>query len=109
MFEPLVRSNPVSRKGGLSHRHPDRIIGDKAYSSQANRLLLRRLGIRITIPRKKNEKRSGPFDKECYRERNQVERLINRLKQNRRVATRYEKRGPNYLAMVMLASIRLWL
>jgi transposase len=41
--------------------------------------------------------------------RNRVERLMNRLKQFRRVATRYEKRGEQYLAMVELAAIRLWL
>jgi transposase len=38
-----------------------------------------------------------------------VERLINRLKQFRRVATRYEKRADNYLAMVLIVSILLWL
>ncbi len=44
-----------------------------------------------------------------YRERNLVERAINRLKQFRRVATRYEKRGENYLAMLTIAAILLWL
>ena len=44
-----------------------------------------------------------------YRERNRVERLINRLKQFRRVATRYEKRADNYLAMLTIATIILWL
>jgi transposase len=44
-----------------------------------------------------------------YRERNKVERLINRLKQNRRVATRYEKRAVNYLAMITLGMILLWI
>jgi transposase len=44
-----------------------------------------------------------------YRERNVVERLINQLKQFRRVATRYEKRAANYLAMVTIAAITLWL
>jgi len=44
-----------------------------------------------------------------YRERNRVERLMNRLKQFRRIATRYEKRAATYLAMVTLAAILLWL
>lgn len=44
-----------------------------------------------------------------YRERNRVERLINRLKQYRRIATRYEKYAVNYLAMLMIGAIRLWL
>ncbi len=61
--------------------------------------------MRSTIPRKRNECRRGPFDRAVDRERNRVERLINRLKQFRRVATRYEKRAVNYLAMVTLAAI----
>jgi transposase len=43
-----------------------------------------------------------------YRERNRVERLIHRLKQRRRIATRYEKRARHYLAMLTLAALLLW-
>ena len=64
---------------------------------------------RMTIPRKQNERRTGPSDREQSRERNRVERLINRLKQFRRIATRYEKRAVNYKAMLTLAAILLWL
>ena len=46
---------------------------------------------------------------DCTLERNRVERLINRLKQYRRIATRYEKYAVNYLAMLMIGAIRLWL
>jgi transposase len=70
---------------------------------------LRRRGIRLTIPRKSNERRRGKFDKLVYRQRNVVERCFNRLKQFRRIATRYEKKAENYLAMLTLASIFLWL
>lgn len=49
------------------------------------------------------------MDKGAYRERNKVERLINRLKQYRRIATRYEKRATNSLAMVTLGMAMLWL
>ena len=61
------------------------------------------------IPTRKDQRRSPHFDTAAYRERNRVERLINRLKQFRRVATRYEKRGHHYLAFVTLAAIVLWL
>ena len=88
---------------------PRRVIGDKSYSSKEIRRYLRRRGIRITIPRKTNERRGGPFDRAIYRTRNRIERLINRLKQFRRVATRYEKRAENYLAMLTIAAIILWL
>jgi transposase len=49
------------------------------------------------------------LDKEAYRQRNLIERLINRLKQFRRVATRYEKRTVNYRAMLTIAAIVLWI
>jgi transposase len=110
MFEPLMRQGQVKRAGrGRPRRRPRRVAGDKAYSSRRVRTWLRRHGIRHTIPRKRTERRRGPFDQAVYRERNRVERLINRLKQFRRVATRYEKRAVNYLAMVTLAAIVLWL
>ena len=63
----------------------------------------------MTIPRKQNERRRGPLDQAIYRTRSWVERLINRLKPFRRVATRYEKHGENYAAMITLAAIMLWL
>ena len=49
------------------------------------------------------------FDRAAYRLRNRVERLINRLKQFRRIATRYEKRAANYLAMLTIGMILLWI
>ncbi len=94
---------------GRPRLRPRRVVGDKGYSSGKIRLYLRRRGIRLTIPRKSNERRRGKFDKSIYRQRNRVERLFNRLKQFRRIATRYEKRAENYLAMLTLASILLWL
>jgi transposase len=51
----------------------------------------------------------GSFNREIYRKRNIVERAINRLKQFRRIATRYEKLAANYTAMITIASIILWL
>lgn len=61
------------------------------------------------IPTKSNQPRQPGFDRVAYRARNQVERAINRLKQFRRVATRYEKRECNYLAMVTVAAVLIWL
>jgi hypothetical protein len=61
------------------------------------------------IPTRKDQPRQLDFDKAAYRERNKVERLIGRLKQYRRIATRYEKRAANYLAMVTLGMTMLWL
>lgn len=65
--------------------------------------------MRPVIPTKSNERPQPHFDWELYRERNRVERCINRLKQYRRVATRYEKLAVTYLAMVTIAAILIWL
>jgi transposase len=108
MFEPLMEQSAIKRKGrGRLRGRPACLVGDKGYSSRRIRTWLRLHGIRHTIPHKRNECRCGPFDRAVYRERNQVERLINRLKQFRRVTTRYEKRAANYLAMITCAAILL--
>ena len=109
-FEPLMASGAVQRpRGGRPKRRPRRVAGDKASSSRHMRQDLRRHGIRITIPRQHNEHRTGPFDRAISRLRERVERLINRLKQNRRLATRYEKCAANYRAMWVIAALLLWL
>ncbi len=110
VFEQLMTGGMVKRPGGGRPRvRPKRVCGDKGYSSRKIRSYLRRRGIRYTIPKKRNERRTGPFDKVLYRLRNRVERLINRLKQFRRIATRYEKKAENYMAMLHIGSILLWL
>ncbi len=110
MFDLLLAQGDVKRQGrGRPRRRLQRVVGDKGYSSRRIRSWLRHHAIRHTVPHKRNECRRGPFDRAVYRERNCIERLINRLKQFRRVATRYEKRAANYLAMVTLAAIVLWL
>jgi transposase len=109
-FETLMEQGAVRRAGrGRPRRRPRRVVGDKGYSSRAIRRYARRHGISATIPRKRNERRYGPFDRAAYRARNRVERLINRCKQFRRLATRYEKRAENYRAMWVIAAIFLWL
>jgi transposase len=109
MFEALMEHGAVKRQGrGRPRLRPDRVAGDKGYSSRRIRQYLRRRGIGVVIARQKRERR-GRFDQAAYRRRNVVERLVNRLKQFRRIATRYEKRAVNYLAMLTLAAIMLWL
>jgi len=111
VFEELMERGSVKRTGrGRPRIRPERVVGDKGYSSKKIRAYLRVRGIGAVIARQKNEKRrAGGFDKEAYRERNVVERAINRLKQFRRVATRYEKRAVNYKAMLTIAAVVLWL
>jgi transposase len=109
-FWPLMENGKVHRAGcGRPRVRPRRICADKGYAKGVVRRYLRRRGIRITIARRTNEHRGGAFDRAIYRTRNLVERLINRLKHFRRVATRYEKRAENYEAMLKLAAIKIWL
>jgi transposase len=94
-------------------RRGNAVLADKAYSNKALRRNLKLRGIKVVIPHKLNEKASTDgrtrFDKETYRKRNVVERSFGLLKENRRIATRYEKTARNYLSMVQLGCIRLFL
>jgi transposase len=110
IFPQLMAGGNVKRGGlGRPKHRPHRIIGDKGYSSRRSRHYARQHGIRITIPRKRNEWRTGPFNRAIYRLRHRIERLVNRCKQFRRLATRYEKRAANYKAMWLIAATLLWL
>ncbi len=110
VLRPLMERGAVKRLGrGRPRLRPRRVVGDKGYSSRENRQYLRRRGMRLTIPRKKNERHRGRFDKAIYLMRNRVELLINRMKQFRRLATRYENRAENFHAMWVIAATLLWM
>jgi len=84
------------------------VDGDKDYSSRKLRRFLRRQGIGAVLPRQKRERRTQS-DRAAYRERNRVERLVNKLKGFPRIATRYENRAVHYLGMLTLAAVASWL
>jgi transposase len=87
---------------------PDALAGDKGYSAKRIRSWLEKRDIADVIPYKCNEHppEGHTFDREAYRRRNVVERLIGWLKECRRIATRFEKRGKHFLAMIKLAAMR---
>ncbi len=85
------------------------VLADKAYDADRIRTLIEEQGATPNIPPKSNRKWKPCFSKRLYRERNLIERFFSKLKHFRRVATRYDKLAENFLAMVQLASMRLWL
>lgn len=93
-------------RGGRPRTKPMRLAADKGYSYTTVRRYLRRRGIRAVIPTRKDQRSNPRFDRTTYRRRNIVERLVGWLKENRRLATRYEKLAVNFLAMVKLAMIQ---
>ncbi len=105
----LLDAGAVRRKRGRPRLRPQRVVGDKAFAARPSREHLRSRRIGAVIPAKVNERRRPGFDREAYRARNRVERLFHRLKQFRRIATRYEKRAANYLAMLHIGAILIWL
>ena len=109
-FAPLLEQGAVRRLGrGRPRVRPRRVVGDKGYTGRARRASCRRRGMRYTIPRRRDERRTGPFDRAVYRQRNRVERLITRCKQFRSLATRYDKRAASYRALWVIAFLILWL
>lgn len=100
----------VKRAGrGRPRKRPDALLGDRGYTGGKIRDHLQRHGITAIIPQLRTETRPRLMDWHTYRERNAVERLVGRLKEHRRLATRYDKLATSYLAFVHLAAILLWL
>ena len=86
------------------------VLADKVYDADWIRNMIWEQGAIDVIPSKSNRKIPKEFDKELYRLLNKIERFFCRLKSSfRRIATRYEQTSRNFLAMIKLASVRLWL
>jgi transposase len=120
-FTPVLEKVVIRRPASLRPcTRPAAVAADKAYSSKANRGYLRRRAITAVIPVKDDQAaararkgsaggRPPNFDPQLYKQRNCVERCINRLKTWRGIATRYDKRPDSYLAALHLRGAMLWL
>lgn len=120
MFLPLMAHLAVPRQGGGPARtRPNRVRGDKAYSSRAIRTHLRTRKIRAVIPepadqqghRSRRGSRGGrppAFNPIDYRGRNVIERYFNQLKHWRGLATRFDKLATVYRAAIVLHAVITW-
>jgi transposase len=120
-FTTVLARVQIDRVGpGRPRTRPDWVLADKAYSSAAIRDHLASRGIKAAIPIKENEAearrkkgsrggRPPAFDKQRYRDRNTVERAVNKLRGCRATATRYDKRDYIYRGTIAVTSIRIWL
>jgi transposase len=87
----------------------DYVLADKGYDSDAFVDSVEASGATAVIPPRRNRQKQREYDREIYKERNLVERFFQKLKQFRRIATRYEKLKRNYQAMLNLACSVIWL
>lgn len=93
----------------LADDRPDVVLADAACDADHFRTAIADAGALAVIPSNPSRSRKQPLDKHLYKERHLVECCFSRLKQFRRVATRYEKTTRNFLAVVTLAATILWL
>lgn len=116
---PLLEHLKVARQVGRPRTRPERLRGDKAYSSRAIRTHLSERGITAVIPERSDQighrKRRGShggrppaFDRVDYRQRNVIERRFCHLKQWRGLATRYDKLATVYRAAAVLNAVIAW-
>ena len=84
-------------------------IGDRSYDADPLEAKIIEQGGQVVIPPRRHRKTPRAYDKELYKQRNRIERFFNKLKQFRRVATRYDKLLANFMGFVKLAAIAIWL
>jgi transposase len=97
LLEPML-DQTIDRVGTI-----DVLVGDKGFDGDAQRVACLDNGAVPNIPNRKNRTDPWPHDPEGYKDRNRVERLFGKLKQFRRVATRYEKLKATFMGMIRVA------
>lgn len=93
----------------IEDQHADFIVADKGYDSDALVETITAQGSQAVIPPRSNRLNPRAFDRHIYKSRNLIERFFNRIKQFRRIATRYDKLAKSFLSFVHLACAIVWL
>jgi putative transposase len=105
-----AQESDIGQAGALLAGHrPAAVIADKGYDSKALVAEVEGRGAEAVIPTQKSRKVQRDIDRHLYRERNVAERFWQKVKQYRRVATRYEKKAVNFLAFVYVAAVMVML
>ena len=86
---------------------PKMMLADKGYDGDEVRSTLLMKGVPPVIPPKSNRKQQIACDFNAYKDRNRIKRMFNRLKQARRIATRYDKTAASFLGFLNMAASRL--
>ena len=105
LLTPGQRGDAVAFGPLTAGLRPGRVVADRAYDSDAIRGAVRPSGAKACIPPSRNRRVRKRYDRRRYKNRNLVERFFGRLKNCRRVATRYDKKPENYLAFCWLAAL----
>lgn len=87
----------------------DAVLADKAYDSNALRAIIAGIDAEAVIPSNRTRKIAIPHDALAYKQRNRIERMFGKLKQQRRFATRYDRRTVHFTGFVFLAAAMIWL
>ena len=98
MAEPLIEKTKKAKK----------LLADKAYDSAELRDTLKKRGTKAVIPNKRNRKQPFSFSKKSYKERYKIENAFCRLKDFRRIATRYDRLAINFAASIYLVAAVVW-
>jgi transposase len=93
----------------LPEQAPNALLANKAYDTPAIRCDLKKRGIKAVIPPKSNRTAEIHYSKRLYRQRNCIERVIEHLKINRAIATRYDQLADSFLGMLYIATARYWI
>lgn len=99
---------PAARELLPTVHPPRRLLADRAYDANSLRDWLAERGVKAVIPPNPTRKHPHRYDKKAYKGRNLIERMFCRLKDFRRIATRYDKRADTFLSAILLAAALTW-
>ena len=109
LFGPGQQNDMAQAQALVEGLEPGAVIADKGYDADPLHDTILNVGAEPVIPPRRHRRRPHSYDKALYKERNLIERFFNKLKQFRRVATRYDKLLANFRGFVQLAAVAILL